>query len=121
EDRGAGMDLERIGKYTIKEKIGHGAMGEVYKAHDTVLGRFVALKTISSSLLADESFKKRFHREAQSAAQLNHPHIVTVFEFGEEKGQTYLVMEFLGGNDLKEIIARRALNRLEDKLSVMDQ
>jgi serine/threonine-protein kinase len=115
------MELERIGKYRIVGKIGHGAMGEVYKAQDTVLNRFVALKRISPSLLADESFKKRFHREAQSAAQLNHPHIVTVFEFNEEKGQTYLVMEFLEGNDLKEIIFRRALNRLEDKLWVIEQ
>jgi serine/threonine protein kinase len=115
------MDLEQIGKYKIVGKLGQGAMGEVFRAQDTVLKRFVALKTISPSLLADDQFRKRFRREAESAAQLNHPNIVTVFEFNEEKGYVYLVMELLEGRDLKEVIARQGMTRLEDKLLVMEQ
>ncbi len=115
------MDIEKIGRYTIVGKLGQGAMGEVYKAQDLVLKRYVALKTISATLVADEQFRKRFRREAESAAQLNHPNIVTVFEFNEERGQIYLVMELLEGSDLKEIIVRQALKRLEDKLLVMEQ
>jgi serine/threonine protein kinase len=115
------MDLEQIGRYKIVGKLGQGAMGEVYKAQDQVLKRFVALKTISPTLLADEQFRKRFRREAESAAQLNHPNIVTVFEFSEIHGQIYLVMELLEGRDLKEMIVRQGLNRLEDKLLVMEQ
>jgi serine/threonine protein kinase len=115
------MDLEQIGKYKIVGRLGQGAMGEVFKAQDLVLKRFVALKRISPSLLADDQFRKRFRREAESAAQLNHPNIVTVFEFSEEKGEIYLVMELLEGKDLKEMIARQGLARLEDKLLVMEQ
>jgi serine/threonine protein kinase len=115
------MDLEKIGKYKIVGKLGQGAMGEVFKAQDLVLKRFVALKTISPTLLADEQFRKRFRREAESAAQLNHPNIVTVFEFNELQGQIFLVMELLEGRDLKEMIVRQGLNRLEDKLLVMEQ
>ncbi len=80
------MNLDRIGKYRIVGKIGQGAMGEVYKAHDPLLNRYVALKTISPALAADSEFRERFKREAQSAARLNHPNIVTVFDFGEESG-----------------------------------
>jgi serine/threonine-protein kinase len=78
--------IEQIGKYKILEKIGEGAMGEVYKAHDPVLNRFVAVKTISAELGADDTLRKRFEREAQSAARLNHPNIITVFDYGEEQG-----------------------------------
>ena len=98
----------QIGKYKILEKIGEGAMGEVYKAHDPVLNRFVAVKTISAELGADDTLRKRFQREAQSAARLNHPNIITVFDFGEEQGKIYMAMELLEGADLKQAIARRA-------------
>ena len=115
------MELAQVGKYKIVGRIGQGAMGEVYKAQDPVLNRFVAVKTISASLGSDEQHRKRFQREAQSVAQLNHPNIVTVFEFAEERGQIYLVMELLDGKDLKHIIARRALGTLDDKLAIIDQ
>ena len=98
------MNLDRIGKYRVVGKIGKGAMGEVYKAHDPLLNRFVALKTIAPALAADPDFKKRFQREAQSAAQLNHPNIITVYDFGEEQGLTYMAMELLEGVDLREAI-----------------
>ncbi len=115
------MQFEKVGKYKIVAKIGQGAMGEVYKAQDTVLNRFVAIKTITGALVSDEQFRQRFHREAQSAASLNHRNIVTVFEFAEDQGMVYMVMELLEGTDLKDLIARGALKRFEDKLSVIEQ
>ena len=96
-------------------------MGEVYKARDPVLNRFVAIKVISANLVSDEQFRRRFLQEARSAAQLNHRNITTVFEFNEEPGQVFLVMEFLEGGDLREAIARRSLHRVEDKLGVIEQ
>jgi len=115
------MNLDRIGKYRVVGKIGKGAMGEVYKAHDPLLNRFVALKTIAPALAADPDFKRRFQREAQSAAQLNHPNIITVYDFGEEQGFTYMAMELLEGVDLREAIRARALGHLGRKLEVMEQ
>jgi len=115
------MSLDRIGKYRIVAKIGEGAMGQVYKAHDPLLNRFVALKTISEGLAADPQFKERFIREAQSAAGLNHPNIITVYDFGEEAGLTYMAMEFLEGVDLREAIRARTLGHLGRKLEVMEQ
>ena len=117
----AGPMIEQIGKYKILEKIGEGAMGEVYKAHDPVLNRFVAIKTISAELGADDTLRKRFEREAQSAARLNHPNIITVFDYGEEQGKIYMAMELLDGSDMKQAIARRAPLSLDDKLSIVDQ
>jgi tetratricopeptide (TPR) repeat protein len=115
------MDLARIGKYEVVSRIGQGAMGEVYKAHDPVLNRFVAVKTMTGVLTADDDLVERFRREAQSAARLNHVNIVTVFDFGEEQGRFYLAMELLEGVDLKEVIGTRSLNDLWDKLDVMEQ
>jgi serine/threonine-protein kinase len=117
----AGPMIEQIGKYKILEKIGEGAMGEVYKAHDPVLNRFVAVKTISAELGADDTLRKRFEREAQSAARLNHPNIITVFDYGEEQGKIYMAMELLDGSDMKQAISRRAPLSLDDKLSIVDQ
>jgi serine/threonine protein kinase len=113
--------LEQIGKYKVLEKIGQGAMGEVYKAHDPILNRFVAVKTISAELSGDDTLRKRFEREAQSAARLNHPNIITVYDYGEEQGKIYMAMELLEGFDLKQAIARRAPMTLDEKLSVVDQ
>lgn len=113
--------LEQIGKYKILEKIGQGAMGEVYKAHDPILNRFVAVKMISAELSGDDTLRRRFEREAQSAARLNHPNIITVYDYGEEHGKIYMAMELLEGSDLKQAIARRAPLTLDEKLSVVDQ
>jgi len=115
------MELGRIGKYEIVSRIGQGAMGEVYKAHDPVLNRFVAVKTMTGVLTADDELVERFRREAQSAARLNHVNIVTVYDFGEEQGRFYMAMELLEGVDLKEVIGTRGLNDLWDKLDVMEQ
>jgi len=115
------MNLDHIGKYRVVGKIGKGAMGEVYKAQDPLLNRYVALKTIAPTLAADPDFKARFKREAQSAAGLNHPNIITVYDFGEEQGLTYMAMELLEGVDLREAIRGRALGHLGRKLEVMIQ
>ncbi|HEY8231704.1 MAG TPA: serine/threonine-protein kinase [Vicinamibacteria bacterium] len=115
------MSLDRIGKYRIVSKIGEGAMGEVYKAHDPLLNRFVALKTIAPGLVADPQFRERFKREAQSAAGLNHPNIITVYDYGDEGGITFLAMEFLEGSDLREAIRSHALGHLGRKIEVMEQ
>jgi serine/threonine protein kinase len=115
------MSLQKIGKFFILEKIGQGAMGEVFRAHDTTLNRFVAIKTIAQNLAADPDLRKRFEREAQSAASLNHPNIVTVFDFGQEQNVVYMAMELLDGKDLRELIGTPAMSSLDDKLRVMDQ
>src|SRR5438477_11016974 len=115
------MKLERIGKYQIVTRIGQGAMGEVYEALDPVLGRHVAVKTMSAARDADDELRQRFQREAQSAARLNHPNIVSVYDFGENQGLAYLVMELLPGTDLNGVIAGRMPATLEHRLAVMDQ
>ena len=113
------MELETIGKYKVLGKIGQGSMGVVFKAHDPILNRFVAVKTMSESLDADSEARKRFLREAQSAARLNHPNIVTVYDLGEEQGRVYLAMELLEGQDLRHLIGTPVLAPIEEKLRVM--
>ena len=103
----APMDLNKVGKYDITAKIGQGAMGEVYKAHDPILNRFVAIKTMSAAIGTDDELRKRFLREAQSAARLNHPNIITLFDFGEDHGKIYMAME-LWGQRPQELISNRA-------------
>jgi tRNA A-37 threonylcarbamoyl transferase component Bud32/tetratricopeptide (TPR) repeat protein len=115
------MGLDKVGKYKILAKIGEGAMGEVYRAHDPFLNRHVAIKTINPSFGRDAHFLKRFEREAQAAAQLNHPHIITVYDFGEEQGITYIVMELLEGHDLRDAISAGHFVSLRDKLGLMQQ
>jgi eukaryotic-like serine/threonine-protein kinase len=115
------MDLRQLGKYEIVGKIGQGAMGEVFKAHDPILGRDVAIKTMTATIGTDEELRKRFHREAQSAARLSHPNIITIYDFGEDQGKVYMAMELLEGNDLKDLIGRHTPMSLEQKLGLMEQ
>ncbi len=115
------MELSQVGKYTIVEKIGAGAMGEVFRAHDPVLGRDVAIKVVLGKLSEDAGARERFQREARAAAQLNHPNIITVYDFGEERGMAYMAMELLEGHDLRELLAAGKLRALEDKLAMMEQ
>src|SRR5215218_2586371 len=97
-----GVSPNAVGKYSILDKIGQGAMGEVFKAHDPVLNRFVAVKTIGAAAAAqwDDALGERFQREARAAAGLNHPNIVTIYDFGQEGGKFYMAMELLEGTDL---------------------
>jgi serine/threonine protein kinase/class 3 adenylate cyclase/hemoglobin-like flavoprotein len=116
-------NVRNIGKYSILDKIGQGAMGEVFKAYDPVLHRNVAVKTISGAASAqwDGDLGERFRREARAAAGLNHPNIVTVYDFGEEGGAFFMAMELLEGTDLADLLRRKALARLEDKLALIEQ
>jgi tRNA A-37 threonylcarbamoyl transferase component Bud32/tetratricopeptide (TPR) repeat protein len=115
------MGLDQVGKYKILGKIGQGAMGEVYRAQDPFLNRQVALKVVSPALGRNPQFRQRFEREAQAAAQLNHPNIITVFDFGEEAGVAYMAMELLEGRDLKDALAAAQPASLADKIDLVLQ
>lgn len=92
-------------RYEIIEKVGSGGMATVYKARDTILNRFVAVKVLRDEFTTDEEFIKRFNTEAQSAARLTHPNIVSVFDVGQEYNIYYIVMELIQGKTLKQIIS----------------
>src|SRR4051812_36416553 len=93
-------------RYVIKRKLGSGGMADVYLAEDQELGRRVALKLLDDRHASDEQFVERFRREAQSAAGLNHPNIVSIFDRGRAEGTYYIAMEFLDGRTLKELLIR---------------
>ncbi len=93
-------------RYVIKRKLGSGGMADVYLAEDQELGRRVALKLLNERHAADEQFVERFRREAQSAAGLNHPNIVSIFDRGRAEGTYYIAMEYLDGRTLKELLVR---------------
>jgi hypothetical protein len=95
---------EKFGKYKIIEEVGRGGFADVYKAIDTTLDRTVALKFLEPRLLLEPTFVERFQREAKLAANLKHPNIVIIHEFGWEAGTVYMAMEFLEGQPLKEVI-----------------
>jgi serine/threonine protein kinase len=112
---------ENLGSYKIIGKLGQGGMATVFKAHESSLNRMVALKVLSPHLSEDADFIKRFQREAQAAAQLNHPHIVQVYAIGEEQGMHFFSMEYIKGETLAQVIKKEKQLPLARAISVVRQ
>ena len=108
----------KIGKYDVEERVGEGAMGVVYRAVDPVLKRRVAIKVMSDAFAQNDDLRERFLREAQAAGSLQHPNVITIYDFGDVDGHPYIAMEFVEGQDLAELIAHQVPLSVVDKLDL---
>jgi serine/threonine protein kinase len=113
--------MTTIGRYEIREQIGTGSMGTVYRAHDMQLDREVALKTIRTGMDVEPEIRERFFREARACARLQHPSIITVYDLGEENSVAYIAMELLRGSDFRQLIKGETKLPLTAKIDVMIQ
>jgi eukaryotic-like serine/threonine-protein kinase len=109
------------GRYELLELVGSGGMSGVWKAHDRLLDRTVAIKILHDQFTADEEYVERFRREARSVAQLSHPNIVTVIDRGEDKGRQYIVFEYVEGENLKQLIERTGRLPVRDAVEMAVQ
>src|SRR6476646_1846395 len=103
------LPVKTIAHYRIVEPIGAGGMGAVYKAYDNKLQRVVALKLLPSEFVEQQDRRRRFFQEARAASALNHPHILTIYEVGEDDGKPYIAMEYVEGETLRQKIKARSL------------
>ena len=108
-------------RYEVRKLIGEGGMANVYLGYDTILERDVAIKVLRGDLADDEKFVRRFRREAQSASLLNHPNIVQIYDVGEDDGNFYIVMEFINGQTLKQLIKKRGKLSVPEVVDIMSQ
>lgn len=113
--------LKQLGKYEVIEELGKGAMGIVYKAYDSLMARYVALKTMSYTNAADPDFKKRFYKEAQAPGRLRHDNIVIIYELGEDQGIPFIAMEFLEGSDLLHLMQSGYIFTLKKVIDIVVQ
>jgi len=113
--------MQQIGRYEILQEIGRGAMGVVFKGHDPLIGRAVAVKTITAGVAESTDLLERFYREARAAGGLQHPNIVTIYEMAESAGAPFIAMEYLDGESLEKLIARKPALPLAKKLGYMVQ
>src|SRR5437763_10902464 len=109
--------MNRIGRYEIKSEIGRGGFGVVYRAYDPTVGRHVAVKVLTAK--NDAALTTRFRAEATTVGNLQHKNIVNLFECGEEDGAPYLVMEYLEGRDLHQLIRGSAPITMFEKIDIM--
>src|SRR5262252_6886180 len=113
--------MASFGRYEILGKLGEGAMGVVYRARDSAIGRVVALKMLAAELGAEEELHQRFQREAEAIGRLSHPNIVTVYDLGDAEGQLYMAMELLDGDDLRALIDKQAEVPLADRVRILGE
>jgi serine/threonine protein kinase len=111
----------RIGKYDVLDILGRGGMGIVYRARDSRIGRNVAIKTLTEGFSGNEEMLKRFYQEAGHTGNLRHPNIVIIYDFGDENGLPYIVMEYLDGDPLDQLIREKIPLHLSVKLEIIEQ
>jgi len=109
------------GRYELMERVGGGGMALVYKAHDTLLGRKVAVKILRQQFTNDEDFIKRFRREAQAAASLSHPNVVSIYDVGQDGDVHYIIMEYIEGTNLNDKIKQQAPLQIEEAVHIASQ
>src|SRR6202012_5733329 len=115
------MDEVVFGRYVLHSLIGEGGMGKVYKAHDTLIDRDVAIKVLLSELASEPGYQERFRREAHTAARLTEPHIIPIYDTGEIDGRLYLVMPILGGVEVHNLLQRNGPMNPQRAVLIVEQ